>query len=187
MGKKYGFFSEAAKMKHGSTFYINEEGIEVEVTSLCVDKEGKEYNWPDKRFVGEAVKYSRDGVRGNMHLAKYLKNNPSIEGIEFDRYLPDTDKTLLMVLDDIITTCNLATMLGEIETTWSSLISSCLGGKDHLDPKACSIVLDDGSTRCVSTPLGYFLEVCGTGWCWHADIDGVNEHLIDYGVAPIEA
>lgn len=70
-------------------------------------------------------------------------------------------------------------MLKEIEL-------SCLGGAGRLDPKPCTIVLEQGSTRCVSTPLGYFLEVRDTGWHRHDDIDGVNEHLMDYDEAPVE-
>lgn len=59
---RYGFWSdEAHEGGFGTSFYLTPEGREIEVTVVTPDREGQEYLWPDKRFVGEVARLLRVG------------------------------------------------------------------------------------------------------------------------------
>jgi hypothetical protein len=68
----YGWFSEKSLSVSGTSFYLTEDGTEVEVTCITDDPEGKEYHWDDKQFLGKVVQWSRHG-RPAQHMAVGLK------------------------------------------------------------------------------------------------------------------
>lgn len=65
--KQYGFFSQKAVTAGtaSSKIYSTPDRKEVEVTMICLDREGASYNWDDKVCRGEVCNFIRRGVTHN--------------------------------------------------------------------------------------------------------------------------
>ena len=62
---RWAFFSEQHAETFGSYYFKTAEGREVEVTAVLDKRDtGTSYNWPDAKFVGEVVSFSRIGRKG---------------------------------------------------------------------------------------------------------------------------
>lgn len=65
MNTKYGWYSRKAVIAGcGHHVYANKDGVNIITTAVTADSEGAGYNWDDKVFVGEVVKFVRSGDPG---------------------------------------------------------------------------------------------------------------------------
>jgi hypothetical protein len=72
----YGYFSETAAKKFGSSYYRRHDGKTIEVTFVCRDiLDSEQYKWPDKVYVGliedKWLGKAREGT--DEHLYSYPK------------------------------------------------------------------------------------------------------------------
>jgi hypothetical protein len=55
----YGFYSRKSDELHGTVTWLTTQGKEVEVTAVMDDSTGEGYNWDDKVYMGQVVKFVR--------------------------------------------------------------------------------------------------------------------------------
>jgi hypothetical protein len=71
MNVYHALFSSKAAEQHGYAIYERADGSQVCVTSIGMDKEKllEDYGWPDKKYVGEVVKF----ISSNIKIVRTVK------------------------------------------------------------------------------------------------------------------
>jgi hypothetical protein len=70
---KYGFYSEKAAQKFGSSFYFTGTGKIVEVTNVSLNVDGDpNYKWDDTKYVGTVTAWAKDGKPNKSFVKEYI-------------------------------------------------------------------------------------------------------------------
>ena len=69
--ERYGLFSPTQSYLHGTIFYINKEGNEVEVSAVTSSKESG-YQWNDLKYVGIVTHVTRQGLP-SLRSSNFIK------------------------------------------------------------------------------------------------------------------
>ncbi len=69
--ERYGLFSPTQSYLHGTAFYMNKEGNEVEVSAVTSSKESG-YQWNDLKYVGIVPHVTRQGLP-SLRSSNFIK------------------------------------------------------------------------------------------------------------------